>query len=128
LPNFAGRNYHIEVNGEVEVSATNLTPKLTVQAPQGSNPRVLMLDLTIESGGGLGGPIMIYKKVEYTRPTSGNQYDEVDIMFDGQIIQRIEVGHPKTFAKTSAKKPAKKKAKNKSVKAKKKKAGKKKRL
>jgi hypothetical protein len=138
LPNFAGRNYHIEVKGEVETSATNLLPKLTLRRPQGINPRILLLDLTIESEGGLGGQVVMLKKVAYTRPTSGNAYDEADILFEGEIIERIKVGHPKTVAKRAKQKTSKKSArkaakkpsskKKTAKKAKKKKATRKKRL
>ena len=148
LPDFAGRNYHIEVTGQVEVGATNETPVLRMHTPQGINERILMLDLSIVSAG-MGGQIMIWKEARFTRPTSGNQYDEADILFDGRIIERIKVEHPKTAkqpaaakkggkkkgGKKKAKKPARKAAK-KSVKksaakksakkASKKKAGKKK--
>ena len=112
LPDFAGRNYHIEVTGQVEVGATNETPVLRMHSPQGFNPRILLLDLSIVSEG-MGGQIMIWKEARFTRPTSGNQYDEVDILFDGRIIERIKVEHPKTAA--PAKKPAKKKAAKKSA-------------
>ena len=110
-PDFVGRNYHLTVTGEVEVSATNLMPKLDEHTPQGINPRILLLDLTIVSTGGLGGPIMIYKPARYARPTTGNQYDEADILFEGKVIERIAVGHPKTVAKAPAKKSAKKSTK-----------------
>jgi hypothetical protein len=119
LPDFAGRNYHIEVKGEVETSATNLVPKLTYRVPQGINPRILMLVLTIESEGGLGGQVVMLKKAEYSWPTFGNDYDEVDILFESEVIERIKVAHPKTVAMPAAAPaakptpPAKKKAKKK---------------
>jgi hypothetical protein len=134
MPDFVGRIYRLTVTGEVEVSATNLTPVLTVHNPQGFNPRILLLDLAIVSGGGVGGPIMTWKSAQYARTTSGNQYDEVDILFEGKIIERIKVDHPKTAApgkKPAKKKPAKKVSKKPTAKkksTKKKKAGKKKRL
>jgi hypothetical protein len=113
LPDLVGRNYHIDVNGDVEVTATNMMPVLRMRTPQGFNPRILLLDLEIVSEGGFGGQIMMWKEARFTRPTSGMQYDEADILFDGQIIKRIKVEHPKTVA--PAKKAAKKKAAKKSV-------------
>ena len=107
LSDLVGRNYHIEVKGEVETRASNLVPKLRLHTPQGFNPRILMLDLTIETDGELGGQVVMLRKAAYTRPTSGNAYDEVDILFEGQIIERIKVGHPKTLA-APQKKTAKK--------------------
>jgi hypothetical protein len=111
LSDFVGRHYHIEVNGEVETSATNYSPKLAEHVPQGINPRVLLLDLTIVK-------TAEYHKVAFEHPTSGHQYDEVDILFDGEIIERIKVAHPKTVAAAAPKKPAARKAAKKSAKRK----------
>src|SRR5260370_4423036 len=86
IPDFAGRRYLLVVTGDVEVTATNQTPKLSVHVPQGINPRIYMLDLTIVSSGGIGAPIVYYKHVQYTKVTSGHQYDEVYILFKGKII------------------------------------------
>ena len=114
MPDFAGRDYHLSVSGEVEVSASNKTPHLTPHAPQGFNPRILLLDLTIRTDGGFGAEVMTWKQVTLRQSTNGNQYDEVDILFDGEVIERIKVDHPKTVA--AKKKPAKKKAAKKATK------------
>ena len=98
IPDFAGRIYRLHVTGEVQVTATNLDPVLSMHTPQGINPRILLLDLKIVSRGGFGGQIVFYKHVMFLRPTSGNQYDEVDILWEGRIIKRIRVGHPKSVA------------------------------
>ena len=50
------------------------------------------------------------RKAAYTRPTSGHAYDEADILFEGEIIERITVGHPKTVAKKPKKKTSRKSA------------------
>ena len=118
LPDFAGGHYHVEVKGEVQTSATNYMPKLSYRNPQGINPRILMLDLTIEKTAEFGGQVVMFHKADYSRPTTGNEYDEADILFEGQVIERITVGHPKTVAKPGVKPAAtpaaKKKAKKKS--------------
>ena len=101
IPDFVGRRYLLTVSGDVEVTATNRVPKLTSHVPQGINPEILLLDLTIASSGGFGGQIVFYRSVHYKKPTSGNKYSEVDILFGGKIIQRIRVGHPKSL-KTAA--------------------------
>lgn len=108
IPDFVGRRYLLAVRGDVQVTATNQTPKLTVHTPQGINPRILLLDLSIVSSGGIGAPIVFYKSVHYTKQTSGHQYDEVDILFGGKIIQRIKVGHPKSLKRAAPKKRVKK--------------------
>ncbi len=61
----------------------------TERIPQGINPRILLLDLTIVKTAEFGGQIVEYHKATYEHPTSGHQYDEVDILFDGEIIERI---------------------------------------
>jgi hypothetical protein len=104
IPDFVGRTYSLVVTGDVEVNATNKTPKLSVHNPQGINPSILLLDLKIVSSGGFGGALMHYKQVIFKKRTSGNQYSEVDILFDGRIIKRIRVGHPKSIARAAKKK------------------------
>lgn len=111
IPDFAGRIYRLVVTGDVQVTATNLDPVLSMHTPQGFNPRILLLDLKIVSRGGFGGQIVFYKHTMFTHRTSGHQYDEVDILWQGRIIKRIKVGHPKSLAgrkKASRKKAPKK--------------------
>jgi hypothetical protein len=119
----AGRGYRVEVKGEVEVSATNLVPKLRMHAPQGT--RVLLLDLNIEEDGALGGPAVMLKEAAFTRSSSGHAYDEAEILFQGEIIERIAVGHPKAAAKPPGKKAARKPARKAKKAAARKKAAKK---
>ncbi len=38
IPDFVGRNYHLTVSGEVELTETGTTAKLTKHQPQGINP------------------------------------------------------------------------------------------
>jgi hypothetical protein len=123
MPDFVGRNYRLTVSGEVEIVGTGTTAKLTKHQPQGINPAILLLDLDINSPGGIQGQIARFVKVTYEEKTSGNQYTEVDILFEGNIIARLKVDHPKTAAKkkpakktAEKKKPAKKKAAKKSAK------------
>jgi hypothetical protein len=108
LLDFVHHRYHLKVIGEVETPATNLLPKLTEHVPQGFNPRIFLLDLTIVKTAEIGAPLEAFRNATYDRPTTGNEFDEVDILFDGQIIEHIKVGHPKS--ETAAKKPAARKA------------------
>jgi hypothetical protein len=104
IPDFIGRIYRLVVTGDVEVTSTNLEPRLSVHSPQGINPRILLLDLKIVSAGGFGGQIVFYKHVMFQKVTSGNSFSEVDILFGGKIIQRIKVGHPKSLRAAARKK------------------------
>jgi hypothetical protein len=99
IPDFAGRTYRLVVTGDVQVTATNLDPVLSEHRPQGFNPRILLLDLKIVSRGGFGGQIVFFKHTMFTKRTSGHAYDEVDILWQGRIIRRIRVGHPKRGAR-----------------------------
>jgi len=108
LLDFVHHRYHLKVTGEVETPATNLLPKLTEHVPQGFNPRIFLLDLTIVKTAEIGAPLEAFRNATYDRPTTGNEFDEVDILFDGQSIEHIKVGHPKS--ETAAKKPAARKA------------------
>ncbi|HMK69501.1 MAG TPA: hypothetical protein VK442_00870 [Xanthobacteraceae bacterium] len=115
MPDFIGRNYKLTVTGEVEIIGTGTTAKLVAHQPQGFNPAILLLDLDIHSPGGIQGQIARFVKVSYQEPTSGHQFTQVDILFEGAIIARVAVEHPKTVAAPRAapaakKKPAKKKA------------------
>ena len=107
IPDFAGRTYRLVVTGDVQVTATNLDPVLSEHRPQGINPRILLLDLKIVSRGGFGGPIVFYKHTMFTKRTSGDAYDEVDILWQGRVIQRLRVGHPKSL-KTAKRKSGRK--------------------
>jgi len=118
FPNLIGRRYWLMVAGEVLVTSTNQVPKLSAHVPQGINPRILLLDLKIVRTGGIGLPVLLYKQALFQRRTSGNQYDEVDILYRGRIIKRIKVAHPKSVRKKTAKKK-KKKAKRKAARKKK---------
>ncbi len=135
LPDFVGRNYHIEVSGEVALAGTGTTAKLTKRQPQGFNPAILLLDLEINTTGGIQGHIVRWAKVAYQEKTDGSQYDEADILYEGKIIEQIKVEHPKTVAarraaagkkKPAKRKPAKKKAAKKPAKKPARKAAKKK--
>jgi len=111
MPDFIGRNYKLTVTGEVEIIGTGTTAKLAKHHPQGFNPAILLLDLDIHSPGGIQGQIARFVKVSYQEQTSGHQYTQVDILFEGAISARIDVQHPKTAAAPAAKKkPPKKKA------------------
>ena len=104
IPDFIGRTYRLVVTGDVEVTATNLAPKLSERVPQGISKRTLLLDLKIVKTGGFGGEIVFFRQAMFSKRTSGDQYDEVDILFGGKIIQRIKVGHPKSLRAAGKKK------------------------
>jgi len=112
IPDLTGRIYRLVVTGDVEVTSTNLTPKLSA-GRQGINPRILILDLRIVRTGGIGLPVLIYKHVMFMRRVSSGQYNEVDIRYRGRIIQRIRVRRVLSIRGLVARKRKKKAAKRK---------------
>lgn len=122
MPDFAGRRYQLIVSGEVFVTAGNQTPELTSHSPHGFNPRIKLLDLSIKTTGPIGTDPVEWRKIDppYREPTNGRQYDEVNVLFEGDVVERLSVEHPKTVAAAPAKKKiVKKKAKKTTAKKKK---------
>jgi hypothetical protein len=70
----------------------------------------LLLDLVIHRQGGIQGHIAWFEKLTFKMRSSGNAYDEVDILHGGNVVQRVKVEHPLTFAAPPVKKPPAKKA------------------
>jgi hypothetical protein len=78
------------VTGEVEVGNTNETPHLAEHQPQGFNPKILLLDLSITASG-VGNPVLTWKPVRFEKQVERDQHSEVDILWEGNIIARVEV-------------------------------------
>ena len=100
----------ITVTGEVELTDTGSTAELKEHTPPSTNPKILLLDLVIHRQGGIQGHIDWFDKLTFKKKLSGDAYDEVDILYGGEIVQRVKVEHPLTFAAPPAKKPLAKKA------------------
>lgn len=109
LTNIIGRDGRLTVTGEVMLIGTGTTAKLVLHQPQGINPAILLLDLEIHSTGGIEGQIARWVPVSYEQKTSGRQYKEVDILFEGQIVAHVQVEHPVSVAAPAAKKKPTKK-------------------
>jgi len=89
---FVGSKYQLTVNGEVEVRRSNQTPKLSEADPQGFNPKTLILDLNVETNGDVGGDVLEWRTVNFTKEISPRQYDHVTVTgeTDEQTIE-VEV-------------------------------------
>ena len=110
MTDMIGQHGQITVTGEVELTETGTTAELREHTPSGLNPKILLLDLVIHRQGGIQGHIAWFEKLTFKMKSSGNAYDEVDILYGGEIVQRVKVEHPLTFAAPPAKKPPAKKA------------------
>jgi hypothetical protein len=82
------------VAGEVETSNSNQTPHLREAVPQGKNPTILILNLTITESG-VGKAVMEWKPVRFERKLSREHYLSIDIHWEGKSIAacKVEVVH-----------------------------------
>lgn len=85
------------VKGTVVVIATNYRATLEKTVPQGTNPKILLLDLVVEETGDVGGDAItdipaVYSEAKYTAGT----YEEVTILRKGNggaHIPRVDIVH-----------------------------------
>ena len=80
----------LHVVGEVQTSNTNQTPHLDEATPQGINPAILILDLSITTSG-VGNTVMGWKPVKFEKKVSPGQHTSVDVRWEGQSIAGCEV-------------------------------------
>ncbi|MFZ1884395.1 MAG: hypothetical protein WAU53_12555 [Rhodoplanes sp.] len=78
------------VTGQVEISNTNQTPQLREHVPQGINPKILLLDLTITSSG-VGNDVITWREVRFEKQIIKDQHSSIDVLWDGQNIGRANV-------------------------------------
>ena len=76
--------------GQVQTSSTNETPQLSEHVPQGINPKIFLLDLTITASG-KGDMLMSWQEVRFFASIERDQYSNVDILWDGKRIESLEV-------------------------------------
>ena len=121
---------YIAVTGEVELTDTGTTAQLKEHTPPGTDPKVLLLDLVIHRHGASQSHVAWFETLTFKMKSSGDSYDEVAILYGGEIVRRVKVEHPLTFTAppankapaetrataTDAKKKAAKKPPNKPVK------------
>jgi hypothetical protein len=115
MTDLIGRNGRLTVTGEVSIHGVLTTVKLVPHTPQGINPAIFLLDLKVTRKSGIDSHIVRWVDLSYQRKSSGSSYKEVDILFDGTIVKRIKVSHPRTLAARSKGKPAKKKSRKKAA-------------
>ena len=108
LADMIAQHGQIMVTGEVELSDTGSTAELKERVPPSTNPKILLLDLVIHRQGGIQCHIAWFDKLTFKKKLSGDAYDEVDVLYGGEIVQRVKVEHPLTFAAPRVAPPAKK--------------------
>jgi hypothetical protein len=80
----------LKVTGTVTTTRSNQEPRLTKAIPQGINPAILLLDLTITTTGEVGNDVMGKRQVEYREEIKAGQYTSVEVRYDGQRIAMID--------------------------------------
>jgi hypothetical protein len=78
------------VIGKVETSNANQTPQLSERVPQGVNPKILLLDLTMQVSG-KGGTVMGWQDVRFEKEIKKDQYSGVDVLWENNSVAQIEV-------------------------------------
>jgi hypothetical protein len=116
MADMIGQHGQITVTGEVELTDTGTTAELKAHAPPGADPKILLLDLVIHRPGGVQGHVAWFETLTFKMKSSGNSYDEVAILYAGEIVRRVKVEHPLTFtapraAPSASKAPAETRAK-----------------
>ena len=79
------------VTGKVVTTAGNKLPKLTAKTPQGINPKMLLLDLTIETTSDVGTDDVAPRDVRFEKPAGKGQYTDVEVFFGGESCLSIKV-------------------------------------
>lgn len=90
MPQIGGANPTLYVTGKVKVPGTQYKPVLTPAAPQGINPKILLLNLAI-AGQGLAEGGKTWRDVRYEVPVTAGQYTQVSILFQGEMIANLDV-------------------------------------
>lgn len=86
---FGGNDRKLRVSGLVEVGNLGSEPELARSETIPINETILMLDLTIRHGG--GATVMNDKPVAYEEAISEGQYRQVQIVYEGALIETIDV-------------------------------------
>ncbi len=80
----------LHVTGEVETGNSNQSPHLKEAVPQGINPTILILNLSLTASGA-GTTMMGWKHVRFDKSISREHYASVDIHWDGESIAKCKV-------------------------------------
>ena len=81
----------LQVTGEVETPSAHQVPRLTRADPQGINPRILILNLTVEETGKTGPEVVDFRRAYYEEECRPEQFTEVQINCEGSLVQMIKV-------------------------------------
>ena len=86
-----GGPHNLYVIGKVLVRTLGYRVSLAPAAPQGINPRILLLDLTVQQPGGVAATQLDYVSVRWDRTPYNGGYLEVHIRCGSQIVQKLPI-------------------------------------
>ena len=81
----------LHIVGEVYVPNPGVEPLLTPKVPQGTNPKILLLDLHLIQQPGIWPQVFVWKPVRFDKVVSGMQYTQVQIFCGDEIIADLPV-------------------------------------
>jgi hypothetical protein len=81
---------NLKVTGSITTTYSNQVPHLTKARPQGINPAILLLDLSITTSGDVGNTVIGTRDVEYREDIKAGQYTSVQVRHEGKEIARID--------------------------------------
>ena len=84
-------NSTLTVTGLVETPNASSLPVLKRAVPQGINPAILMLNLTIEAIGEPGAEVVDFRPAEYEEDSREKNYEQVDIHWDNECVAQVRV-------------------------------------
>src|ERR1043165_6366782 len=90
------KGVHVLVRGEVEVSTLSKLPQLTKRTSR--DPKVLELELTIVADPDEpSGAVVVWRCANYHEVVKPNQFSDVVIMWDDNVIKRVPVVDDREF-------------------------------
>jgi hypothetical protein len=81
----------LQATGEVKTPSAHQVPKLARAVPQGINPKILILNLTVEETGKGGAEAEDFRRADYEEECKAEQFTEVQINCEGSVLQMIKV-------------------------------------
>jgi hypothetical protein len=81
----------LRASGEVETPSAHQLPKLARAVPQGINPRILILNLTVEETGKGGAEVKDFRPADYEEECKPEQFSDVQVNYAGGILTMIKV-------------------------------------
>ncbi len=79
------------VIGQVETNNGAKRPILKRAVPQGFNPQILILILTIEDAGGVGTTDVNYRDARFDDKVTLGQYSEVQVIYESNPVASVPV-------------------------------------